>query len=101
MIRHIVVFQLAAADPDARRGHVAEMRSRLEALADIVPGVISIRVHEDVGAVASHWPLVLDSEFESSEALEQYQVHPRHRAVVDWMNDGVVVDRVVIDYAVG
>ena len=99
MIRHIVVFQLASTDPDTRLHHVSEIRSRLEALADVVPGVISIEVREDLGIVSSHWPLVLISDFESQAALDQYQVHPRHRAVVEWMNDGIVVDRVVIDYA--
>ncbi len=98
MIRHIVAFQLAASDPDVRQRHVVEMRSRLEALADVVPGVISIEVHPDLGVVDSHWPLILVSSFESTEALDQYLVHPRHRAVVDWMNDGVVVDRVAVDY---
>ena len=100
MIRHIVAFQLASDDLDTRERHVAEMRSRLEALADAVPGIITIAVHEDLGVVASHWPLILVSDFESSDALDQYQTHPRHRAVVDWMNHGIVTDRVVVDYAV-
>ena len=99
MIRHIVVFQLAATDPDVRLHHMNELRSRLEALSDVVPGVISIEVRQDLGVANSHWPLVLVSDFESQAALDQYQVHPRHRAVVEWMNDGIVVDRVVIDYA--
>ena len=101
MIRHIVAFQLASEDPDTRDRHAAEMRLRLEALADAVPGILSIAVHDDLGVVASHWPLILVSDFESSEALDQYQAHPRHRAVVDWMNDGIVANRVVVDYAVG
>ena len=100
MIRHIVAFQLTADDPDTRKRHVAEMRARLEALVDAVPGVVSIEVHADLGAVASHWPVILVSDFETAEALEQYQVHPRHRAAVDWMNDGIVADRVVVDYTV-
>ena len=100
MIRHIVAFQLASEDPGTRQRHSAEMRSRLEALVDVDPGLISLEVHEDLGAVATHWPLVLVSEFETSEALGRYLVHPRHRAVVDWMNDGIVSDRVVVDYEV-
>ena len=100
MIRHIVAFQLTAADPDVRKRHVTEMRGRLEALVDAVPGVVSIEVHEDLGTVASHWPVILVSDFETTEALEQYQVHPSHRAAVDWMNDGIVADRVVVDYTV-
>ena len=100
MIRHIVAFQLTTDDPDTRKRHATEIRARLEALVDAVPGVDSIEVHEDLGTVASHWPVILVSDFETAEALEQYQMHPSHRAVVDWMNDGIVADRVVVDYAV-
>ena len=98
MIRHVVVFRLAAEDPEARQRHAAEIRTRLESLVGVIPGLISLEVHEDLGAVATHWPLVLVSDFETVEALHQYGIDPRHRAVVEWMNDGLVVDRVVVDY---
>ncbi len=98
MIRHIVAFRLVAEDPDTRRRDAAEMRTRLEALVDVVPGVLAIEVHEDLGTRATNWSVILVSEFESSEALGAYLVHPRHQAVVSWMNDGIVSDRVAVDY---
>ena len=98
MIRHIVAFQLASKDPGARQRHATEIRTRLEALVGVIPGLVALEVHEDLGVVDSNWPIVLVSEFESSDALGQYQIDPRHRAVVAWMNDGIVVDRVVVDY---
>ena len=98
MIHHIVVFQLAAQDNETRQRHAGELKTRLEALADVIPGVVSLSVHQDLGQVDGHWPLVLVSAFESLEVLNGYMTHPSHRAVIAWMNDGLVVDRVAVDY---
>ncbi len=98
MIHHVVAFQLAAQDNEIRQRHAVELRDRLEALADVIPGVVSLSVHQDLGEVDSHWPLVLVSAFESLDALNGYMAHPSHRAVIAWMNDGLVVDRVAVDY---
>ena len=100
MIRHIVAFRLATADPDARRRQAAEIRERLTSLVGQIPGLLALDVFEDVGVVPSHWPLILISDFETPEALDRYMVDPRHRAVVEWMNNGIVVDRAAVDYDV-
>jgi hypothetical protein len=98
MIRHVVALRLSAEEDAERLEQAVEVASRLEALADVVPGVISIRVHRDLGLVATHWPLVLVGDFEDIEALEAYQVHPRHLEVLEWMNQGVVTGRAVVDF---
>ena len=98
MIHHVVTFQLAAEDESTRRRHADEIAARLESLIDTVPGIVSIEVHFDLGLVASHWPVVLVSQFESVESLERYQMHPRHHEVIAWMNHGIVSDRTVVDY---
>ena len=100
MIRHIVAFQLAATSDAERTRDALDFAARLEALRDVVPGVLDVSVHRDVGLVPSHWPLVLVADFTSLEALEAYQSHPRHVAVIEWANDGVVTDRAVVDFEV-
>jgi hypothetical protein len=100
MIRHVVALQLPAADSGVRRHQAEEIKTRLEALADVVPGIIDIAVHFDLGHVASHWPLVLVADYVDNDALEAYQAHPRHAEVLAWMNDGVVGGRAVVDYVI-
>jgi len=100
VIRHIVALQLASTDPVVRREQAATIKERLEELVDVDPGVLAITVFFDLGEVATHWPLVLVSDFSTAQSLDAYQMHPRHRAVVEWMNQGVVSDRAVIDFAV-
>jgi hypothetical protein len=92
------MFRMAAEEPEQRRADVDGIRSRLEALGDL-DGVLSIRVHEDLGEVGSHWNVVLVADYASTEALSAYQVHPRHAEAVTWI-DGVVTDRAVVDFEV-
>ncbi len=99
MIHHIVTLELTSEDPAVRASHADEIIQRLEALADLA-GVVSLRVHRDLGLVAGHWPLVLVGEYVDVAALEAYQAHPRHREVLAWMNDGVVRARSTVDYDV-
>ncbi len=98
MIRHIVSFRLLASDPAQRHAHSRELRDRLEALRDVDAGVVELGVFFDVGEDEKHWPVILVSTFADREALARYQVHPRHREVVAWMNDGVVGERAAVDY---
>jgi hypothetical protein len=100
MIRHVVAFRLSAEDDVERREQVAEIKLRLEALCDVVPGVINIEVHSDLGLIATHWHAVLVADYESNDVLEAYQAHPRHLEVIRWMNQGVVTDRAVVDFEV-
>ena len=90
MIRHIVLFRLAAEDDTQRREDAAEIASRLEALHSQIAGIESIRVD---------WDLALVSEHEDNAALEAYQVHPLHKEAAAFIAS-VISDRAVVDYSV-
>ncbi len=100
MIRHVVALQLAAIDVTDRRHQAEEIKSRLEALADVDDGLLDITVYFDLGLVESHWPVLLVVDFTDNDALLAYQAHPRHVEVVEWMNNGIVSGRVVVDIEV-
>jgi hypothetical protein len=97
MIRHIVAFQLAASDAAQRAADAAGIKSKLEGLRGLIPGLISLEVQPDLGLVDSHWDLVLVGEHESNEALEAYQADPRHKEILAWVST-VVSGRAVVDY---
>jgi hypothetical protein len=99
MIRHIVVFRLDAADGEQRRADAAGIKSRLEPLKDVIPQVLSLEVHSDLGLIGSHWDAVLVADYPSNEALEAYQSHPQHVEAVNWVNT-VVADRAVVDFEI-
>jgi hypothetical protein len=98
MIRHVVAMRLVASDAHTRTQFAHEIRRRLEALDDLSDGILAINVYFDLGEVTTHWPVILVADYTTSESLHDYQTHPRHRAVVEWMNGGVVSERAVVDY---
>ncbi|MGC4110435.1 MAG: Dabb family protein [Nocardioides sp.] len=95
MIRHVVVFRMAADNPEERSRDAAEVRHRLEALVGVVPGVRELVVRPDVG-VDGHWDLALVTSHDSREDLATYAADPRHREVIAFC-DSVVAERAVVD----
>ena len=82
MIRHIVMWTF----PDEVGGRtraevVAEVKRRLEECAGLVDGMGAFRVVVPQDGLEASFDLLLDSEFESVEALQAYATHPTHRAV--------------------
>lgn len=98
MIRHIVLFKLAADDETQRREDAHGMKERLEALATQIAGIQSIRVDRDLGLVDGHWDVALVSEHDDNAALEAYQAHPAHKEVFGFISS-VISDRAVVDYS--
>jgi heme-degrading monooxygenase HmoA len=99
MIRHIVLFRLAATDDAQRRDDAHGIAERLEALETQIAGIQSIRVDRDLGLVDGHWDIALVSEHDDNAALEAYQAHPAHKEAAAWIGT-VVTDRAVVDYSV-
>ena len=97
MIRHLVLFRLAEGSDSERAVQVAGMRERLEALPALLEGVLSLRVGPDVVGGRDHWDVALCADFTDRDALQRYQVHPEHRAAVEWMASFVVA-RSIVDF---
>lgn len=83
MVKHIILWtlkdELSAAEKEAVKKGIKE---GLEGLAGKIPGMVDIKVNIN-GLASSNADLMLDSTFESEEALKGYAVHPEHVAVAD------------------
>lgn len=99
MIRHVVVFKLQATDPDVKQQNFLEMKSRLEKLVACDPGIVSISVSKGMDLVDFHWDVILTGDYETQQALDNYQVHPDHKDFIAWVAN-VISDKVVIDFEV-
>lgn len=76
MIRHIVFYCLRG-DCD-KAAAIEAIRSALEPLAEEIPGLRTMRIR---ATAHGEFDYVLYSEFESEQALAEYQVHPAHLSV--------------------
>jgi len=91
MVKHIVMWKLR------NKTDAAALKKRLEALNDRIPGLIHIEAGIDFLESEQSADLLLYSELESREALDAYQAHPEHQAVVPLIK-AAAASRTVVDY---
>ncbi|HAF27120.1 MAG TPA: stress responsive protein [Lachnospiraceae bacterium] len=83
MVKHVILWTLKDELSDEEKVSVKKgIKEGLEGLKDKVPGIIDIKVNIN-GLASSNADLMLDSTFESEDALKGYAVHPEHVAVAD------------------
>lgn len=100
MIKHVILWQLKDELTKEQISEVkAGIKSGLEGLKGEIPGLIDIKVVTE-GLASSNADVMLDSTFESEEALKGYATHPKHVAVADGKVRPYTASRVCMDYEV-
>ena len=83
MIKHVILWTLKdELSAEEKQKVKAGIKEGLEGLQGKIPGLTEIHVYTN-GLETSNADLMLDSTFESFEALKGYAVHPDHVAVAD------------------
>ncbi|RLP75657.1 Dabb family protein [Mycetocola tolaasinivorans] len=98
-VRHFVTWKLAAEDAATRAADAEGIRTNLESLVGVVPGLRSLEVRANTLYPENNWDIILISELDDAEALAAYQVHPAHLEVVEFVKPRVG-DRASIDFEV-
>ncbi len=83
MVKHVILWTLKdELSADEKQQVKAGIKAGLEGLAGKIPGMTEIHVYTN-GLETSNADVMLDSTFETFEALKGYAVHPDHVAVAD------------------
>ncbi len=83
MVKHIILWQLRDDLTDAEKLTVKnDAKKHLESLYGKIEGLKYIKVNVN-GLTSSNADMMLDSGFDSFEALKAYAVHPEHVFVAD------------------
>jgi len=97
MIKHIVMWKLKdEAHGNDKATNAGLVKEKLEALSGKIDGLLKIEVGIDFLG-GGNFDVVLYSELSSKEALDIYQNHPLHQAVLPFIRE-VVMDRKAVDY---
>lgn len=98
MVKHVILWQLKEELSIEERQKVKEeIKSGLESLKGKIPGLLDI--HVEINPLASsNAEVLLDSSFESEEALKGYAVHPEHVKVADGKVRPFTKTRICMDY---
>ena len=88
MIRHIVMFKFKEeAEGRSKKENVLLTKEMLESLPEKIPQILNSEVYFNTeGANSENADLILISDFESLESLNEYIVHPDHKAVGAFMS---------------
>ena len=111
MVKHIILWKLKEEFSEEEVGPVvpgighgnavfftvAGIKEGLEGLAGQIPGMTEIKVRIDC-LPSSTVDVMLDSTFESAEALKAYSTHPKHVAVADGKVRPYTAVRSCMDY---
>ncbi|MBD5455682.1 MAG: Dabb family protein [Lachnospiraceae bacterium] len=98
MVKHIILWKLKDALSGEEKKEVkAGIKEGLEGLKGKIPGLIDIKVRTE-GLASSNADVMLDSAFESEEALKGYSSHPAHVQVADTKVRPYTEIRMCLDY---
>jgi hypothetical protein len=100
MIKHIILWTLKEMPDEEKKVVKQGIKESLEGLKDKIPGILDIKVNIDGRLETSNADLMLDSTFESEEALKNYAVHPEHVKVADNNVRPYMEVRMCLDYEV-
>jgi hypothetical protein len=100
MIKHIVVWKLKdSAHGNTKNQNALIIKEKLEALSTKIPGILKMEVGIDFSGTDSSGDIVLYSEFVSKQDLDNYQIHPEHKAVMPFVMEARS-ERWMVDYEI-
>ncbi len=98
MIRHVVVWKLAAEEEATRKADIAAICEALAALPALIPCIKALTVgHNAIPDHPSNWDIGLVVDYETRADLDAYRIHPEHQRVVRLVNPRVS-QRASIDF---
>lgn len=101
MVKHIILWKLKSDFSAEEKAQIlAGIKTNLESLAGVVPGLLEIKVNCEKVLASSNADLMLDSTLESPDALNGYAVHPAHVAVADTYVRPFTEVRLCLDYEI-
>lgn len=97
MVKHIILWKLKIEDEEEKRRQMEKIKAGLEELEGRVPGLVYIQVITEK-LDTSNADLMLDSAFETPEALNGYSNHPEHVFVADTLIRPFIETRICMDF---
>lgn len=95
MVKHMIIWKLKEEiDQEAVK---AAIKEQLEGLVGKIDGLLEMKIHTECYP-CSAGDILMDSAFESKEALDAYQAHPDHQAIANNLVRPNAASRLSFDY---
>ncbi len=100
MIKHVILWTLKDELSENEKINIkSSMKRGLEGLLGKIPGLTEIKVYTN-GLASSNAEVMLDTTFESEDALKGYALHPEHVNVANTMVRPYTATRTCMDYEI-
>lgn len=99
MVKHIILWTLKELDENEKIKIKKDIKQNLEGLIGKIDGLLEIKVNTEALA-SSNADLMLDSSFESEDALKNYAVHPDHVYIADTFVRPFTAQRSCLDFEI-
>ena len=100
MVKHIIIWKLKDKYSTSEKAQIMlGIKEGLEGLMGKIPGLTDIKVQIE-SLASSNGDLMLDSTFESEEALKNYAIHPEHVEVADTKVKPFTQSRSCLDFEI-
>ncbi len=98
MVKHIVMWKLKNnAYGNTKEENALHIKNQLEALNGNIPGLLKLEVGIDFLHSSDSADIALYAELENREALQVYQEHPLHKAIMPFVAEAREW-RISVDY---
>lgn len=100
MVKHIILWNLKDEFSETEKESIKlGIKEGLESLNGTIPGLVDIKVITE-GLSSSTADVMLDSTFESEEALKNYSVHSAHQDVANTKVSPFTMRRSCLDFEI-
>ena len=96
MIKHVVCFKIK----DEYKNRLEEAKSKMLAMKDEIPYLISVEVGLDFLHSSRSYDLILSVVFNSKEDLDRYQEDSYHCSVVKTLMHEIRESSIAVDYEI-
>ncbi len=97
MIKHVVMWRIAAAEGNSKEENIRLLQEKLAALPSIIPEIRGYEIGVNIADSATAFDVVLISEFQSRNDLQTYRTHPEHVRVAEFIGK-IREQSAVVDY---
>ena len=100
MVKHIIIWNLKDTLAESEKQSIKlNAKKNLEALVGNIDGLIDLKIEIDF-LPTSNGEMMLDSTFESFEALKAYAIHPLHQAAANEFVRPYTASRSCVDFEI-
>lgn len=100
MVKHIILWTLKDMSEEEKASVKAGIKEGLEGLKGKIPGLVDIKVIATGRLGSSTADLMLDSTFETAEALKNYSKNPEHVTVANGKVRPFTASRSCLDFEI-